>query len=158
MSTITLYQCDMCHKRSENLYTIKVKVPVIDFEDDESKEAYLERGGGPRVEYTTYDLCEDCVRNLKKFIDNFHKTIEKKDKIEDSEPPENDAIVWFVEYKPDCKKPWTRESGPFTDKKSAELSLDKFTKLNQFYLHRISARVVPPWVLDFINCNDVKEK
>lgn len=154
MSKITLFQCDMCRERGEDLFTFKVKFPIVDFEDEESNDATLERGGGPRVEYVDYDFCENCVRKLRKFIETFHKTNVPENP---DEQPEPDGLVWFIEYKIHGKTKWSRENGPFIERKDAEEALNQSQLVNPSYQHRISCRVVPAWVVNFIDCNMVKE-
>ena len=67
MSKVTLIQCDMCHKRGEDLYTLKVKIPDIDFNRDDP--GLFNQNLPDKVIYDTYDLCEDCIRKLRKFIE-----------------------------------------------------------------------------------------
>lgn len=145
MSKITLYQCDMCHKKSEDLYTYSVTVPIVDFEDEETPKA-LERS-----DMTEYDLCEDCVRELHKFIETFHKIGPKK-----PEEKPNDGYIWYVETKQNNMSKWTREDGPFLDCKSADKALKHAEEMNPDWEHKVSCRVVPAWVVDFIECNVVK--
>lgn len=152
MSKITLYQCDMCHKKSEDLYTYSLTVPVVDFEDEETSDEALERGGKPRSDMTEYDLCEDCIRNLRMFIETFHKTGPKKPE----RKQDDEGYIWFVECKQNSKSKWTRENGPFVNRKAADKALKNAELLNPNWEHKVSCRVVPAWVVDFIEYNVVK--
>lgn len=152
MSRITLFQCDMCHNKGEDLDTYILKVPVVDFDEKEPDEVALERGGMRRQEFTEYDLCEDCIRNLRTFIETFHKTgLKKPERKQDDE-----GYIWFVECKQNSKSKWTRENGPFVTRKAADKALKDAELMNPSWEHKVSCRVVPAWVVDFIECNVVK--
>jgi len=142
MSKIILYQCDMCHNRGETLRILPVKVPNT---------------SGSDTEYTQYDICEECIEMLHKYIQAFQKIpIDQRAEIDDKDYK---GQVWFVEYTTSCgeKKYWYRESGPFVEKKDAETALNKATLAEPMFQHRINTQIVPGWVVDFINGNIPKE-
>lgn len=151
MSKIILYQCDMCHNKSEDLDTYILKVPVVDFDEKEPDEVALERGGKPKQEFTEYDLCEDCCRKLKNFIETFHTKNDNQN--HDTEDKDPDTHVWFVEYKTHVAAPWRAEKGPFLKRADAEEALNKSILLNVMYQYRVACRTVPDWVVDFIAGN-----
>ena len=154
MSKIILYQCDMCHDKDEELYTLKVKIPIVNEDNDSDEPDPLNRNSPDEIQYQEYDLCEECIRKLKKFIETFHKTPNVKTERTD----ENKSYVWFVEYNvvgKDKKPFWTRENGPFTDKELAKKALEKAMLMDPSFQHRLSCRIVPAWVIDFIECNIV---
>jgi len=144
MSKITLYQCDMCHNRGETLRIFPVKVP---------------NSPGSDVEFTQYDICDECAEKLNKYIQTFHKIPVNQR----TESNDNDykGQVWFVEYttsgKGNKKQSWFRESGPFVEKKDAEKALNKAMLNEPMFQHRLNTRIVPCWVVDFIDCNIPKE-
>ena len=142
MSKITLYQCDMCHNRGETLRILPVRVPTPP---------------GSDVEYTQYDICDECAEMLHKYIQTFHKIpINQRSEIDDKDYK---GQVWFVEYTTSRgeKKYWYRESGPFVKKKEAEEALNKVMLSEPMFQHRLNTKIVPGWVVDFIDCNIPKE-
>lgn len=134
MSKITLYQCDMCHNRGETLRILPVRVP---------------NPPGNDVEYTQYDICDECAEKLNKYIQTFHKTDLKKLEYK----TDDEGYIWFVETKQNSKSKWTRENGPFVERKSADKALKHAEEINPSWEHKVSCRVVPAWVVDFIECN-----